>query len=71
MSARQKFQRAFAQSFLCPYGELLEYCGQNPTQDDVAAAAAHFHASERMIETVLVNKKHVERNEFSEMVGAS
>ncbi len=71
MSARQKFQRAFAQSFLCPYQELLDYCGPEPGQDDVAAAASRFHVSERTIWTVLVNKKRIERNEFVEAVGLS
>lgn len=71
MSARQKFQRAFAQSFLCPYPELLDYCGPVPGQDDVAAAARRFHVSERTIWTVLVNKKRIERNEFVEAVGLS
>ncbi len=71
MSTRQKFQRAFAQSFLCPYPELLDYCGPAPGQDDVAAAARRFHVSERTIWTVLVNKKRIERNEFVEAVGLS
>ena len=64
VSSRQKFQRAFAQSFLCPYSELMAHCGPNPGQVEVAAAAAHFHVSERMIETILVNKGHIERDAF-------
>lgn len=64
VSSRQKFQRAFAQSFLCPYPELIAHCGPYPGQDEVAAAAAHFHVSERTIETILVNKGHMERDAF-------
>jgi hypothetical protein len=54
---RQKFQRAFAQSLLCPYDDLIAYIGtEDPVEGDVAAAARHFHVSERMVRTVLVNK---------------
>jgi hypothetical protein len=70
-SGRQKFQRAFAQSFLCPYSELLEYCEQSFGPDDVAAAAGRFHVSERTVETILVNKGHRDRNAFMERVQTS
>jgi hypothetical protein len=61
-TARQKFQRAFAQSLLCPYEDLVAYLGTDePTDGDMSAAAAHFHVSERVIRTVLVNKKVISR----------
>lgn len=68
-TARQKFQRAFAQSLLCPIEDLLAYVDTNdPTEDDVSAAAHHFHVSERVIQTVLVNKDIIDRQQFEEMV---
>lgn len=70
MSARQKFQKAFAQSFLCPYQELLERYGPQPTRQDVPDAAEYFHVSEGAVETLLRNKRHIERDPFMEMVGA-
>jgi hypothetical protein len=61
-TARQKFQRAFAQSLLCPYDDLIAYIGTTqPTEGDIAAAARNFHVSERVVQTVLVNKRVLER----------
>ena len=69
---RQKFQRAFAQSLLCPYDGLLAYVDtEEPTEDDIAAAARHFHVSERVIQTVLVNKGKIGREQFDEIVEAA
>ena len=71
-TGRQKFQRAFAQSLLCPYDDLLSYIDTvAPSEDDVAAAARHFHVSERVIQTVLVNKDIIDRQQFDEMVEAA
>jgi hypothetical protein len=61
-TARQKFQRAFAQSLLCPYPDLIAYIGSDqPTEEDISAAARHFHVSERLVRTVLVNKRVMPR----------
>lgn len=55
-TGRQKFQRAFAQSLLCPYDDLLAYMNTKlPSEDDISAAARYFHVSERVIQTVLLN----------------
>lgn len=71
-TARQKFQRAFAQSLLCPFEDLQTYMNtDNPTEDDVSAAARHFHVSERVIQTVFVNKHIIDRQQFGEMVEAA
>ncbi len=71
-TARQKFQRAFAQSLLCPYGDLLSYINTEcPSEDDISAAAHYFHVSERVIQTVLVNKRNIRRQQFDEMVEAA
>ncbi len=56
-TSRQKFQRAFAQSLLCPFDDLMAYMGaERPGASDVEAAARHFHVSEQVVRTVLVNK---------------
>ena len=68
---RQKFQRSFAQSLLCPYDDLLAYVNTaHPTEDDISAAARHFHVSEGVIQTLLVNKGTMDRQRFGEMVEA-
>lgn len=55
-TSRQKFQRAFAQEFLCPIDELLKMIPvQNPDEDDISEAARHFLVSPLMIRTTLVN----------------
>ena len=59
---RQKFQRAFAQEFLCPYRELKEFIvSSEPNDDDIEDAAQHFGVSSLLVTSVLVNKGHVER----------
>ena len=68
---RQKFQRSFAQSLLCPYDDLMAYMNTGyPDEDDVAAAARHFHVSERVVQTLLVNKGMIDRPQFDQMVEA-
>ena len=66
---RQKFQRTFAQSLLCPYDDLLAYMDtEQPSEDDISAAAHHFNVSERVVQTVLVNKGLIGKQQFNEMV---
>jgi hypothetical protein len=60
-SERQKFQRAFAQSLLCPYEALVAYIGDDVSDGAIAAAAKHFLVSERLIRSVLVNKRVLNR----------
>lgn len=53
-TARQKFQRAFAQSLLCPFNDLMQYINtSSPTDDDIEAAAVKFHVTEGVIKTTL------------------
>ena len=71
-SERQKFQRAFAQGFLCPFDDLRAYINTDkPGEDDIHAAARHFHVSERLIETTLVNNRVIDQASFEQMVDAS
>lgn len=57
ITSRQKFQRAFAQEFLCPFSVLMEKLGnQPPDADNVHAVADYFDVSPLMVQTTLVNK---------------
>ena len=60
-SERQKFQRAFAQSLLCPYKDLLAYVGADRSDGALSAAAHHFFVSERVVRALLVNKRDLAR----------
>lgn len=45
-TARQKFQRAFAQELLCPADSVVDYLGtKTPTQNEIENAANHFRVS--------------------------
>ena len=71
-SGRQKFQRAFAQEFLCPFADLRAYIpNEHPTDDDIHGAARYFHVSERLIQTTLVNHDVIDRETFDQMVEAA
>lgn len=70
-SGRQKFQRAFAQEFLCPIDDLRAYIPDDPSDDDIHAAARHFHVTERVIQTTLVNHDVLDRRSFEDMVEAA
>ena len=61
-TARQKFQRAFAQEFLCPFDSLMEKIQTSrPEDDDIAEAAKYFDVSPMMVTTTLVNHGVLER----------
>ena len=71
-SERQKFQRAFAQAFLCPFADLLAYINtEEPTEEDIHAAARHFHVSERLIQATLYNNHLIDQAAFEQMVDAA
>ena len=62
-TALQKFTRAFAQEFLCPWAELKSFVEEEGTSDDVIARAAdHYDVSERLVETALVNHHMMSRD---------
>lgn len=59
---RQKFQRAFAQEFLCPYSELQkQFDVDQSSDDDIAEAAEIYGVSTFLIKTTLVNKGTLDR----------
>jgi hypothetical protein len=64
-TARQKFQRAFAQEFLCPYDDLIEWMNTtSPDEETMEAAADHFEVSPLLINTVMVNRGHIPRSDL-------
>jgi hypothetical protein len=60
-SPRQKFQRAFAQSLLCPYEALAAYIENDVSEEALAAAARYFSVSEVLVKNVLADKGILER----------
>lgn len=59
---RQKFQRAFAQEFLCPFDALRNFLGEDDLDDDLMEEAVrHFEVSGLAIRSILVNKGMLER----------
>ena len=64
-TSRQKFQRAFAQEFLCPYNDLIEWMDTTyPDEETMEAAAEHFEVSPLLINTVMVNHGHIPQSEL-------
>lgn len=64
-TVRQKFQRAFAQEFLCPYQDLIEWMNTtSPDDETMEAAAEHFDVSPLLVNTVMVNHGHRPRVEL-------
>lgn len=62
-TSRQKFQRAFAQELLCPFDELIGFIDNDqPNEDLIENAAAHFEVSPLLVKTTLVNKGLVARD---------
>lgn len=62
-TARQQFQRAFAQEFLCPYDALMNRLQtERPTSEDIDDAADHFGVSSLLIKTTLVNHGELDRD---------
>lgn len=56
-SDRQKFQRAFAQSFLCPLGGVREFVNfDNPKQREIQNCAAAFSVHPHVVRNLLVYK---------------
>ena len=56
-TSRQKFQRAFAQEFLCPFNDLMGFLDTNtPGEDDIEEASAYFNVSTLTISRTLEHK---------------
>ncbi len=66
---RQKFQRSFAATFLCPLEELTSYMNTDqPEEEDISAAAQHFSVSNWLVESTLMNNGLLPRREFGQIV---
>ena len=69
---RQKFQRAFAQSLLCPFEDLRHYVNlSGPTEDQIEAAARRYHVHRSVVGTLLVNKVFLARETLGEQLEAA
>jgi hypothetical protein len=69
---RQKFQRAFAQSLLCPFSELHKRIDlSGPTEEQIESAAKYFHVRPSVVHTLLVNKGALPRETLAERLEAS
>ena len=69
-TARQKFQRAFAQEFLCPFEELRTFFGTvEPADEVIEEAAEHFQVSPLLIKTTLVSRGLLTRDTLPDLIG--
>jgi hypothetical protein len=69
---RQKFQRAFAQSLLCPFEDLGNYVDlAGPTDDQIEKAARRYHVHRSVVRTLLVNKGFLPRETLGEQLEAA
>ena len=69
LTTRQRFQRAFAHEFLCPFKDLMEYLDTDrPYSDAIERAADHFDVSKQMTGTTLVNNGILGRESITEWV---
>lgn len=67
-TARQKFQRAFAQELLCPFDALMNVLGSDtPSDDDIDTAADHFQVSPLLVRTTLVNRSLLPRETLADV----
>lgn len=63
LTARQKFQRAFAAEFLCPIDSLVDYLGGDFSETAREDAAAHFLVSDKTVDTLLRNNGYLDTYE--------
>jgi hypothetical protein len=62
-TARQKFQRSFAQEFLCPFDDLKAHIDGRPLTDEtIEEAAGRFEVSPLLTKTMLVNRGELARD---------
>lgn len=69
---RQKFQRAFAQSLLCPFSDLRRHVDiASPTEEQISHAARVFEVRPSVIQTLLVNKGVLPRETLEDRLEAA
>lgn len=54
-TSRQKYQRAFAAEFLCPFSSLHAYLDNDYSESAIEDAAEYFGVSSRTVESILTN----------------
>lgn len=65
-TARQKFQRTFAQAFLCPADHLIEFIDNDFSDEKIEDVAGYFNVSPRLVESTLINKGLLNRSDFAD-----
>lgn len=69
---RQRFQRNFAQSLLCPIEDLQDYLGKKVIDDDaIEGAAEHFHVNQSLVVRTLQKKHIISPDSFEHKVEAA
>jgi hypothetical protein len=69
---RQKFQRAFAQSLLCPFADLRRHIDlSDPTEAQIADSARSFDVRPAVVQTLLVNKGVLPRETLDQRLEAA
>ncbi|WP_404363067.1 ImmA/IrrE family metallo-endopeptidase [Corallococcus coralloides] len=70
ITALQKFERAFAQEFLCPWRELDEFTNRHGLDDEsIEEASRHFNVSQLLILSTLVNNKKLPMSRLASISG--
>ncbi|MEG3087422.1 hypothetical protein [Sphingomonas sp. PB4P5] len=71
-SDRQKYQRAFAQALLCPMRSLAKMIDlDNPTEAQIDHAARRHNVRDKVIETILVNRGILVRDDYNDQLEAA
>lgn len=61
-TARQTFQRAFAQELLCPWSDLIAFLdSEEPDEEDIEDAADYFSVSPLLVKAALVDRGQLNR----------
>ena len=69
---RQKFQRAFAQSLLCPFNDLRNHIDfDEPRMEQIDNAAHYFHVHQNVVRNLLVYKGVLPRETLEDQLEAA
>jgi hypothetical protein len=69
---RQKYQRAFAQSLLCPIPDLRNHVNfDEPRMDQIERAAQYFHVHINVVRNLLVYKGVLPRETLDDQLEAA
>lgn len=69
---RQKFQRAFAQSLLCPFEQIRHHIDmKGPSEEEIINVARLFNVRASVVQTLLVNKGVLPRETLEDRLEAA